>query len=130
MGKVIFNVLYDKDEVVNASLYPDMQELLLSADALITDYSSCLSEYTILEKPSFIYATDVKDFEQGFAYPITDLPGEIAADNGELAENILNFDEEKFKQKAKKFLDDKGHFDDENSCKRIVDFILDKMEQN
>ena len=33
---------------------------------------------------------------------------------------------EKFKQKAKKFLDDKGHFDDENSCKRIVDFILDK----
>lgn len=130
MGKVIFNVLYDKNEVVNASLYPDMQELLLSADALITDYSSCLSEYTILEKPSFIYATDVKDFEQGFAYPITDLPGEIAADNGELAENILNFDEEKFKQKAKKFLDDKGHFDDENSCKRIVNFILDKMEQN
>lgn len=129
MKKAIFNALYDKNEIVNAALYPDMQELLLAADALITDYSSCLSEYTILEKPSFIYAADIKDFEQGFAYPISDLPGDVATDNGELAENILNFDEEKFKQKAKWFLNDKGHFDDENSCKRIVDFILDKMEQ-
>lgn len=129
MKKAIFNALYDKNEIVNAALYPDMQELLLAADALITDYSSCLSEYTILEKPSFIYAADIKDFEQGFAYPISDLPGDVATDNGELAENILNFNEEKFKQKAKWFLNDKGHFDDENSCKRIVDFILDKMEQ-
>ena len=129
MKKAIFNALYDKNEIVNAALYPDMQELLLAADALITDYSSCLSEYTILEKPSFIYAADIKDFEQGFAYPISDLPGDVATDNGELAENILNFDEEKFKQKAKWFLNDKGHFDDENSCKRIVNFILDKMEQ-
>jgi len=129
MRKDIFNALYDKNEIINAALYPDMQELLLASDVLITDYSSCLSEYTILQKPSFIYAVDIKEFEQGFAYPITDLPGDVATDNGELAENILNFDEEKFKQNAKWFLEDKGHFDDENSCKRIVDFILDKMEQ-
>lgn len=129
MKKAIFNALYDKNEIVNAALYPDMQELLLAADALITDYSSCVSEYTILQKPSFIYAADIKDFEQGFAYPITDLPGDVATDNGELAQNILNFDYDKFRQKAQRFLDDKGHYDDENSCKRIVDFILDKMEQ-
>ena len=129
MKKAIFNALYDKNEIVNAALYPDMQELLLAADALITDYSSCVSEYTILQKPSFIYAADIKDFEQGFAYPITDLPGDVATDNGELAQNILNFDYDKFRQKAQRFLDDKGHCDDENSCKRIVDFILDKMEQ-
>lgn len=129
MKKAIFNALYDKNEIVNAALYPDMQELLLAADVLITDYSSCVSEYTILQKPSFIYAADIKDFEQGFAYPITDLPGDVATDNGELAQNILNFDYDKFRQKAQRFLDDKGHCDDENSCKRIVDFILDKMEQ-
>ena len=129
MKKAIFNALYDKNEIVNAALYPDMQELLLAVDALITDYSSCVSEYTILQKPSFIYAADIKDFEQGFAYPITDLPGDVATDNGELAQNILNFDYDKFRQKAQRFLDDKGHYDDENSCKRIVDFILDKMEQ-
>lgn len=129
MKKAIFNALYDKNEVINTASYPDMQELLLAADVLITDYSSCLSEYAILSKPAFIYAADIKDFEQGFAYPVTDLPADIATDNGELAQNILNFDYDKFRQKAKQFLEDKGHFDDENSCKRIVDFILDKMEQ-
>ena len=67
-------------------------------------------------------------FEQGFAYPITDLPSPVATDNGELSEVILNFDQENYNQKADKFLSQMGFCDDENSCKRIVDFILDKME--
>lgn len=129
MPKKIFNALYDEKEVVNAANYPDMQELLLAADILITDYSSCLSEFTILQKPSFIYAADLKDFEQGFAYPVTDLPGSVAEDNGELADNILNFDENIFRQKARSFLDKMGFEDDENSPVRIVDFILEKMER-
>ena len=130
MRKDIFNALYDKNEIINVAKYHDMQELLLSSDALITDYSSCLSEYTILKKPSFIYATDIQDYEQGLAYPMSDLPSPLATDNGELAENILNFDEQKFKQKADEFLSKMGFQDDENSAKRIIDFILNKMEQN
>lgn len=129
MKKNIFNALYDKDEIVNVATYPDMQELMLAADALITDYSSCLSEYVILKKPSFIYASDIKDFEQGFAYPITDLPSPVATDNGELSEAVLNFNQENYNTKADKFLSQMGFCDDENSCKRIVDFILNKMEQ-
>ena len=51
----------------------------------------------------------------------------IATDNGELAENILNFDNDKFVARCNEFLQEMGHEDDENSCKRIVDFILEKM---
>lgn len=130
MKKNIFNALYDENEVINAAKYPDMQELLLASDALITDYSSCLSEFTILQKPSFIYAADLKAFEQGFAYPIEGLPAPVAEDNGELSENILNFDETIFRQKARIFLEEMGFEDDENSPVRIVDFILDKTELN
>lgn len=129
MKKNIFNALYDENEVINASNYIDMQELLVAADVLISDYSSCLPEYTILMKPSFTYATDIENYEQGLYYPLTDLPSPLATDNYELINNVLNFDEKLFKQKAEQFLIDKGHQDDENSCVRIVDFILEKMNE-
>ena len=126
MKKEIFNALYDKDLVINATDYVDMQELLVAADALMTDYSSCLPEFTILKRPSFIYATDLEKYENGFYYPLETLPSPLATDNYELAENILNFDEEKFQKKAEAFLREMGHQDDEFSCVRIVDFILEK----
>lgn len=129
MKKNIFNALYDENEVINASAYIDMQELLVAADILISDYSSCVPEYTILKKPSFLYATDIEKYENGFYYPLTDLPSPLATDNYELINNVLNFDENLFKQKAEQFLIDKGHQDDENSCVRIVDFILEKMNE-
>lgn len=122
-----FNALYDENQVINAVDYPDMQELLVAADVLISDYSSCIPEYTILKKPSFIYATDIEKYENGFYYPLSTLPTPIATDNGELAENILNFDNDKFVARCNEFLQEMGHEDDENSCKRIVDFILEKM---
>ena len=129
MKNDIFNALYNKDEVIDCTHYIDMQELLVAADVLISDYSSCIPEYTILKKPSFIYATDIEKYENGFYYSLDTLPSPVATDNGELAENILNFDENKFNQKVEEFLVKMGHKDDENSCKRIVDFILEKMEE-
>lgn len=129
MKKEIFKALYDKSQVINAVDYPDMQELLVAVDVLISDYSSCIPEYTILKKPSFIYATDIEKYENGFYYPLSTLPSPIATDNGELAENILNFDNDKFVARCNEFLQEMGHEDDENSCKRIVDFILEKMNE-
>lgn len=127
MPKAIFNALYDENKIINVTDYPDMQELLVASDVLISDYSSCIPEYTILKKPSFIYATDMEEYENGFYYPLSTLPSPIATDNGELAQNILNFDNDKFVSGCDEFLTKMGHKDDENSCKRIVDFILEKM---
>ncbi len=82
-----------------------MQELLVAADVLISDYSSCLPEYVILKKPSFIYAVDLDQYNcsNGFYYPLSVLPSPIAEDNGELASNILRFNEELFLKKAEEF---------------------------
>lgn len=130
-AKKIFNILYDMDEVINATSYLDMQELLVAADVLISDYSSCLPEYVILKRPSFVYATDYSNYDctNGLYYSLSTLPSPIAQDNYELAQNILNFDGNIFKQKAEEFLIKMGHKDDENSPKRIVDFVLEKMNE-
>ena len=47
------------ENILNGTVYPDMQELLLACDALISDYSSCVFDFAILKKPVFICALDL-----------------------------------------------------------------------
>ena len=44
---------------INVSTYPDMQELLLISDYLITDYSSTMWDFALQEKPGFMYTPDL-----------------------------------------------------------------------
>ena len=44
--------------IIDVTLYPDMAELLMAADMLITDYSSCAGDYALLERPILIYQDD------------------------------------------------------------------------
>ncbi|MGC4387339.1 CDP-glycerol glycerophosphotransferase family protein, partial [Streptococcus suis] len=38
-------------KIKNASFYSDMQELLIVSDVLISDYSSAITDFILLEKP-------------------------------------------------------------------------------
>ncbi|MGM0608068.1 MAG: CDP-glycerol glycerophosphotransferase family protein [Candidatus Muiribacteriota bacterium] len=58
------------DKIINASDYDDMQELLICADNLITDYSSSVFDYSILERKIILYVWDYNKFikERGNLY--------------------------------------------------------------
>ena len=79
----------------NATDYPDMQDLLQCADVLLTDYSSCMWDFSLMKKPCFLYARDIAEYrgERDFYTPIDSWPFPLAADNGELAAVISDFDE-------------------------------------
>lgn len=118
-------------DVVDASCYPDMQELMVSADALITDYSSCIFDFMLSEKPAFIFATDINEYnnERGFYYPLETTPFPIAKTNDELAQNILKFDMDKYSLEVEQFLKDKGCMEDGLASKRVVD-LIEKIMRN
>jgi CDP-glycerol glycerophosphotransferase len=44
--------------VLDVSTYPVVEELYLAADVLITDYSSVMFDYAVLDRPIVIYAPD------------------------------------------------------------------------
>ena len=113
------------DKVVDATYYPDIQELLLASDIAITDYSSCIFDFMLSRKPGFIFATDIEQFntDRGFYYPLESTPFSIATNNYELIKNIENFDYEKYKQKVEEFLKDKGCMEDGHASERVVDLI-------
>ena len=83
------------DFLRNATDYPDMQDLLQCADVLLTDYSSCMWDFSLMKKPCFLYARDIAEYrgERDFYTPIDSWPFPLAADNGELAAVISDFDE-------------------------------------
>lgn len=105
------------NRVVHVSDYPDLNTLMEVSCLLITDYSSILFDYCILEKPMYFFAYDLEAFlEKGRGLYITyekDLPGEVAYTTEQLANCLKKkqYDLEKviaFKERNFKFMDGKA----------------------
>ncbi len=87
--------------IINASEYDDMQELLVASDVMISDYSSVISEFSIMKKPIFLYAEDISDYadERDFYIDYFKLPYSVADSEDKLIENITLFDKEEYQDK-------------------------------
>ena len=109
--------------VINATSYNDMQELLCASDIGITDYSSWMCDFVLTKRPGFLFATDIKEYmndERGFYYPLSSTPFGLAESNEELYNKIINFDEKKYLKDVDKFLDKLGCYEKGNASKRVV----------
>lgn len=124
-------LISDNANVINGTDYPDIQELLAGADIAITDYSSCIFDFMLSGKPGFIFAVDKKiyDTARGLYYPLEETPFPLAENNSQLINNILNFDNEKYQEKVKIFLQDKGCIEDGHASERVVDLIEELMSK-
>lgn len=119
------------DNVINASYYPDMQELLAASDILITDYSSCMFDASFANKPVFIYAQDVEKYisdDQGLLMDLYTLPYSIAKNSDELESNICKFSELKYNERCKEFFENINLKEDGNGDEKIVDIIKNIIE--
>ena len=117
--------------IINASDYPDMQELLVATDFMITDYSSCIFDYALSKKPAIIYASDIKEYikDRDFEIKLEDAPFSIATNNIELKEMIDKLDTKEYEKKLNKFYDDMWLKETGKSCKKIVK-IINEISRN
>jgi len=53
-----------QQRIINVSDYPNINELYVLADVLISDYSSVIFDYAILEKPIYLYLYDLEKYEE------------------------------------------------------------------
>lgn len=113
------------DRIIDASFYPDIQELLAAADIVITDYSSCIFDFLLTRRPAFVYAPDLDEYIQmrGFYYPLCETPFLIAHNTEELLENITNFQDTCYRQKVSQFLLQKGSVEDGKASLRVRHLI-------
>ena len=77
-----------RDFVVDVSDYPDINELMLISDVLVTDYSSAIYEFALLDRPMAFFAPDhaAYEAERGFYFDYqTGVPGPVFEDTAGLA---------------------------------------------
>lgn len=116
-------------QAVSASAYPDIQELLASAQVVITDYSSCIFDFMLTKRPGFIFAPDRQAYDniRGFYYPLSDTPFPVAGDMNALCRNIMEFDEGQYQADVDAFLREKGCIEDGNAAERVCDYIKELL---
>lgn len=113
----------------NASFYPDMQELLVVAEAGISDYSSWVCDFILTNKPAFLYSSDLTAYSEkrGFYHDFDDTPFTMATSNQKLLKNMAKFDQEDYDNGIEAFLEMCGSIDDGKASSRIVDKIEELM---
>lgn len=128
IGRVDTSSLLNAPGVIDATLYPDMQELLCVADMLITDYSSSMFDFTMLMRPCILYATDAEQYDRGYYFRFEEMPYPLARTQEELTDIIASFDTEAYKERLKKFFDEKiGLAENGHAAEAIAAWMREHM---
>jgi len=113
------------DFVIDASADPDINELMLVSDILVSDYSSAIYEFALLGRPILFLAPDedAYEIERGFYFDFrADAPGPIFDTTEDLAACIREgtFDLDRVRAFAA------GSFDvsDGHATPRLIDRVL------
>jgi len=123
----------DTAGAVDVTAWPNVGELVLLCDMLITDYSSICMDFALLEKPCVFYAFDLKDYisERNFYFDYKKyVPGPVAETFDELLEaiaaggknNVLVKDKDT--DKLKEFRTFNFDEPDGKAAERVVDYIM------
>ena len=126
----------DKIEVnqkyVDCSDFKNEQELLLISDILISDYSSIMIEFALLNKPIIFFTYDYDTYmskDRGFYFDFKkNVPGPVVYTTDELIAEVKNNDFDK--NKISEFRKTQFNSIDGEASKRVVDFLLNDGGKN
>ncbi|MEY4320949.1 MAG: hypothetical protein RLZZ471_890 [Actinomycetota bacterium] len=116
---------------IDVTLYPDVTELYIAADVLITDFSSVMFDYTVTGKPIMFLAPDLERYraERGFYFDFEELaPGPILNSDAEVLQALGRIDqisklyEPRYRAWQEKF----NSLEDGNAAKRVVEIVWGK----
>ncbi|WP_185790728.1 CDP-glycerol glycerophosphotransferase family protein [Bhargavaea beijingensis] len=120
------------DTVINASNYPDIQELMLISDILITDYSSVWFDFLNTNQPILFYTYDFEEYRdsiRGFYLDFeNEAPGPLCMTEGQLMECISDIEKitQQYRQAYQEAQNKFCYLDDGHAAERTVkEFFLE-----
>jgi CDP-glycerol glycerophosphotransferase len=78
-----------RSDVIDVSAYPCIEDLLVAADVLVTDYSSVMFDYGVLDRPIVVYAPDWDAYvrTRGVTFDLlAEPPGAVATSTADLVD--------------------------------------------
>jgi len=116
--------------VVDVTRFPDTSQLLLVTDALITDYSSVMFDFSVTGKPMFFLVPDLERYRgelRGFYFDLVErAPGPVVRTQDELVAAIEDVDPSLFADAYARWRATFNARDDGHAAERVVNRILDQ----
>lgn len=117
--------------VIDVTAFPDTAQLLLAADALITDYSSVMFDFSVTGKPMYFLVPDLEYYRgelRGFYFDlVAHAPGPVVRTADELVAALA--DEGATERHAEAYAAWRARFnprDDGQAAERVVARLLDQ----
>lgn len=126
------NNLYNlPSNVIDVSDYPDVDELLLITNIVISDYSSVFFDFLYTNNPVYLYAPDYNTYmaDRGLNFVYENLPFCISYNSEELIRNIANDKYLDYQLQLEKFLKQMGIVDDGHASERVAKLIVQIMKE-
>ena len=120
-------LIKENKNTIDANGYVDIQELIISCDLLITDYSSVMFDAMIAEKPVIIYAKDADDYinNRGCYFSLSELPFLTVKNNSDLNTNLNSDFLKKYQHGYNEFKKKIGLKETGIAGKLVADKIMD-----
>lgn len=111
----------------------NIEELYLITDILITDYSSTMLDFSLLDRPILLYPYDLENYLEirGLYYNLENIaPGPIFYNVEDLINGIKNIDKinMEYREKRIKIRNKFNKFNDGNSTERVLNFFQIKYK--
>jgi len=104
----------------------EIDELLMVSDVCISDYSSLVFEFSLLERPMAFFAPDLDEYNdwRGFYYSYEEMtPGPVCTDTQELGEYLAHLDERFDPEQIRMFREKFMCACDGHASQRLLDLL-------
>jgi CDP-glycerol glycerophosphotransferase len=112
--------------VLDVTSYPEVNDLLLAADAAVLDYSSMRFDFALTGRPMVFLVPDLEDYatvKRGFLYDFAPTaPGPLARSSAEVVEALRDLDgvRERYRDDYARFNATYNRFQDGQAARRVV----------
>jgi CDP-glycerol glycerophosphotransferase len=132
----LHNMVMDRLEITEGSVvrdacsHPDITDLYLAADLLVTDYSSTMFDFAITGKPMLFYTYDLEYFRdelRGFYFDLAETaPTPLLHTSKELVEAIADIDAiaARTADRYRRFRETFTHLEDGAATARVLDLLF------
>jgi CDP-glycerol glycerophosphotransferase len=113
----------------DVSLWPDVNELLLATDVLVTDYSSLMFDFANTGRPMLFFTYDLANYRdrlRGFYFDVERVPGPLLMTSDEVINGIRDADalRQQYDLAYRTFVTDFCPWDDGGASARFVDRVF------
>ncbi len=122
--------LAQDSRILDVSGYEDMRDLLAICDLLLSDYSSCASDFPLTGKPVALFQPDLDQYQaqdRPLYFSMEDTPYWAAANQRELEQILLDMDPDKARDNDEAILDFFGTQESGHAARAVAQRILQRF---